>query len=631
MDEELSQVVQEVGPQFIQQGAMQAAQEIQASGVSPEELSPILEMLRYVLQNPEAYPEIRAELVAQDFLDEEDLPEQFNGEELGILYLVLESALQMLSNSQPQMAEPQRFARGGLAKIADDLASMGRNGDTMLAHINPMEARLLQRMGGSGTINPVTGLPEFFLKKVFNAVKNTVKSVVNVAKDVVGGVTKAIGPAGTALLLGIAAPWAIPAIGGALGIGAIGAGALYGGATSALTGGDPVKGALMGGLGGGLGGSVGSSVNSGLGLGLSNSAQQVLGSSLVGGVAGAASGQGFGQGAIQGALGQVAGNALKGVAGNFSGALGSGIAQAGGQIANSLTAGYDPKSAIMSGGLSGLANALTFSPQKTDTFSGLKKPSDLVVDSLKAPQLGSAGAADFGSYGTDLAGKPMFTEGAGVDYSLANPGQNYVDLPTGTGMQANISQPNINIASSPSGQGFGLNDALKYGSLLATAGSLLNKPPQIQQQIAQLPADKQEYFNRPSIVWDWDRLQQDAMSNNTTLADYVSMNWPKITSGQYNVQQPVKLARGGALDSLSRYMRGGGSGRSDKIDAKLSPGEYVMDAETVALLGDGSSEEGARILDSMRSNLRKHKGKKLSKGDFSEDAKSPLDYIRGAL
>jgi len=43
-----------------------------------------------------------------------------------------------------------------------NLASKGRYGDTMLAHVNPEEAAMLQSMGGAGTINPKTGLPEFF-------------------------------------------------------------------------------------------------------------------------------------------------------------------------------------------------------------------------------------------------------------------------------------------------------------------------------------------------------------------------------------------------------------------------------------------------------------------------------------
>lgn len=48
------------------------------------------------------------------------------------------------------------------AKLTEWLRSRGRHGDTMLAHINPEEARLLKQLGGSGTINPDTGLREYF-------------------------------------------------------------------------------------------------------------------------------------------------------------------------------------------------------------------------------------------------------------------------------------------------------------------------------------------------------------------------------------------------------------------------------------------------------------------------------------
>jgi len=49
-----------------------------------------------------------------------------------------------------------------LKTLAKVLASKGRRGDTMLAHITPKEAKKLKKMGGSGTTNPETGLPEFF-------------------------------------------------------------------------------------------------------------------------------------------------------------------------------------------------------------------------------------------------------------------------------------------------------------------------------------------------------------------------------------------------------------------------------------------------------------------------------------
>lgn len=42
------------------------------------------------------------------------------------------------------------------------LAQLGRRGDTMVAHISPQEAAILKMLGGSGSINPATGLPEFW-------------------------------------------------------------------------------------------------------------------------------------------------------------------------------------------------------------------------------------------------------------------------------------------------------------------------------------------------------------------------------------------------------------------------------------------------------------------------------------
>jgi len=74
---------------------------------------------------------------------------------------------------------------------------------------------------------------------------------------------------------------------------------------------------------------------------------------------------------------------------------------------------------------------------------------------------------------------------------------------------------------------------------------------------------------------------------------------------------------------------GPGTGRSDDIPARLSDGEYVIDAETVALLGDGSSQAGSKRLDEFRANIRKHKGRQLAKGKFSHDARKPEAYLQG--
>jgi len=66
-----------------------------------------------------------------------------------------------------------------------------------------------------------------------------------------------------------------------------------------------------------------------------------------------------------------------------------------------------------------------------------------------------------------------------------------------------------------------------------------------------------------------------------------------------------ELAGGGLLD-------GPGTGQSDEIEATtpsgrpvlLSDGEYVIDAPTVAALGDGSTNAGARRLDALRKQIR---------------------------
>ena len=48
-----------------------------------------------------------------------------------------------------------------IAQLAEMIRRMGRGDDKILAHITPEEAVMLKEQGGSGEINPMTGLPEF--------------------------------------------------------------------------------------------------------------------------------------------------------------------------------------------------------------------------------------------------------------------------------------------------------------------------------------------------------------------------------------------------------------------------------------------------------------------------------------
>jgi len=77
------------------------------------------------------------------------------------------------------------------------------------------------------------------------------------------------------------------------------------------------------------------------------------------------------------------------------------------------------------------------------------------------------------------------------------------------------------------------------------------------------------------------------------------------------------------------YVKGAGDGQSDDIPAMLADGEYVFDADTVAQLGNGSSDAGAQLLDHFREVLREHK--RSAPNDKIPPPASPLQYMKEAL
>ena len=125
-----------------------------------------------------------------------------------------------------------------------------------------------------------------------------------------------------------------------------------------------------------------------------------------------------------------------------------------------------------------------------------------------------------------------------------------------------------------------------------------------------------------------DALEKRPFANATELVNFAQELYQRSA-------QPRKAAHGGSMGYArgssreSFAVEGPGTGRSDDIPAVLSDGEYVIDAETVTLLGDGSSKAGAKRLDELRVNLRKHKGRNLAKGKFSVNAKRPEKYLSG--
>jgi hypothetical protein len=215
--------------------------------LSVEELTTLDQAFAYIQENSDRYAEVVGQIIATGALDREDLPAEYNADVIAVVRALIQQTIRKVGGGQEPAApgptpEQPGFARGGivsLQKAAQRVQSAGRKGDSVLAHINPMEAAMLKRMGGRGTINPKTGLPEFgWFSKVWKAVRPVLK----IGAQIVG----------TAVL----SPF----------VGPVAAGAIVGGVSSLLSGGNArenLTSALFGGATAGLTAGISSTISGG--------------------------------------------------------------------------------------------------------------------------------------------------------------------------------------------------------------------------------------------------------------------------------------------------------------------------------------------------------------------------------
>jgi hypothetical protein len=151
------------------------------------------------------------------------------------------------------------YAEGGISNVdkAREMLQKRAPDGEFLAYINPEEAGILKALGGAGQDINRTGVPSFFVKKIFKgvskAVSGAVKGVANVVKKVASSDLGKLALAAAAIYAG-------------------GGGALFGGPGFSLAG-------TAGSSAGGLLGSGGQ-----FGLGKSYLGQQLLGTQVVDGI-----------------------------------------------------------------------------------------------------------------------------------------------------------------------------------------------------------------------------------------------------------------------------------------------------------------------------------------------------------
>jgi hypothetical protein len=74
------------------------------------------------------------------------------------------------------------------------------------------------------------------------------------------------------------------------------------------------------------------------------------------------------------------------------------------------------------------------------------------------------------------------------------------------------------------------------------------------------------------------------------------------------------------------YVKGDGDGTSDSVPAMLANGEFVIPADVVSSLGNGSSDSGSKVLDEFLQVIRQHKANH-EPHKLPPDSKGALTYL----
>jgi hypothetical protein len=602
------------GSEMDQAEVQEFLQTIRDAGLTSEDVALMRRVVEAVFGDPNNYPEVRDRLLREG-VPEDLLPETFDLEFFVALRMAVEEAENLSQEPRPTGQDmPIQMAEGGIVglpqmtPIAREMAAMGRNGDTMLAHITPQEAMMLKRMGGSGTINPYTGLPEFFIGKLF---KGLVKGIKKFAKSTIGRIVISValgaflGPMATGFLTGAGVTvGAAAATGISAGIGVFG---------SSLLAGDGFKNSLRNGLTAGA---------------------------LSFGVAGVTQAGGFSAPATNAPA-------------NFAQGYEQGVANIKAPFqaaADFIRGGPEAAANVPAPGVSpvGDATSQVYSPDPTKAFQptqgtqgfgtnvtqglefGLPDPASVKVPSnlgqglpggpgypggrlagINVEQGLPSGLPDPASISGDLGQGPNF-----FDRAVKGAQDVYTDYlsPSRTSIQGRSADTIFKDLTLPKDQGgqFGFTstpETLKLATEMAAkeapgmvrrlgplalttaAGADILTGGKISEGLGSM-------MEAPEIPTFGMTPEQRAEDQETFLKENPQFRGP-IVRPEYYSQPTYRAARGSGPEGVENFPRkngainGPGTGTSDDIPAMLSDGEFVFTAKSVRNMGGGSRRKGA--------------------------------------
>jgi hypothetical protein len=415
-------------------------------------------------------------------------------------------------------------------------------------------------------------------------------------------------------------------------------GATAGGAGAAIQGGDPLKGALMGGAMGGIGG--------GLGAGFG-----AAGGATAGGTSGAAGGAG--------------GSAVSALSPTVTGLAGSAPASTFGAFSPAITSGIG--AAAPTGGAIGALAAPT-----AGGIAGLAVPTGSALAGTGAGAVGGAGGAMAGNFtgfapalsntalatigGTSALGAMMQAERnrfgvPGTEeyessfdpYSFESPNPPYapgsVYEPRYTDYSAKEGGiMRLAAGGMPSGpvERMSMNDmqsgmyplgmvkSPQYAVPTQRPASMEVLPSGYDAPISPITGMEPAKMNDGGIAGILDAAKTQGLTPDAYQNIYGRGNAIIDMEKMLREGKPVTLASGGlgGYSDGGRMLKGPGDGMSDSIPgviankqpARLADGEFVVPADVVSHLGNGSTDAGAKQLYAMMDKVRKARTGKKAQG-----------------
>jgi hypothetical protein len=628
--------------------------ELAAIDLPPEIIEALQLMVDGILSDPSTYVEDRAELIAEG-VPEELLPETFDPS----YFAALNIAVDQLAMSMPP--EVPGFAEGGIINarvIAKELAGMGRNGDTMLAHITPLEARMLRKMGGSGTINPETGLPEFFFKKVFKAVGKVFKSVGKAVKSVVKSVGNAVKKIAKSTIGKMALTFAAVYFMGPAGFNLAGSAGSVTGVTSAAASnmintfagstlvnvasgqkiGDAIKGGIVSGalaggttaiFGGGVPGAprdvpapvIDKSINL-----AGTSGSPLSGSSLISALDDVApvTGVPIGSAPVQPFA------VPEALAASKASALTS-TAPSGGGLSFGTPAQVAPTQVATQGAGQGFTGAPPQDPNSLISQMGVRQPyvpSDVGVGAGSTAQPGffdSLSQGNFSDAATALKNQfsPSAIEQAGAlkaqkagEEAFKTTYDRLIPSAKTPAQQAAVEAQAL--AASEAARKAAMPGILaQYGPLAglgigaaAMMGGFTPESPEPPPGFSGPTGEELLAANPEKYGLSFGGVRTVSSGRNPYDTMYFNPMNPYRSPVQGGINSVARLAKGGTAEFPRKTgpINGPGTGTSDSVPAMLSDGEFVFTAKAVRAMGNGSRRKGAKRMYAMMKDLEK-KGK----------------------